>query len=251
MSSWYWPNGAKSIPYVTSEWNPRRRHPVLGVITPHNGIDTIGYDYNRAIGPGVVTAARYEGGAGWTVRILHDDGSEAAQKHHEPGLLVRVGQRVKPRQIIGLQGSSGLVTGKHNHLETRYYPGGPSIDPRVFMSSRLMSLSDVESTRIPQEEHTMLWLKSSRTGHWYLIEEFNHRPIREHAEAKLVSEAIGRNSLEVSPASIQAAVQRVEENRSRFAGGTTTEGVAAAVKAALEDDFDEVVAEVNRPRTLS
>ena len=108
-----------------------------------------------------------------------------------------------------------------------------------------------------EEENEMkqgsLWLKSSRTGHWYEIGEFTHRRITEHAEASLVSAAYGRNALEVAPNVITAAIRRAEENKATLPGGSgaSPAQIAAAVRAELGDDFDEVLDAVNAPRTLS
>lgn len=137
MTEQWWPDGTKTLPYVTSEWNPRRRHPILGYITPHNGIDLIGFRYVRASAAGVVTFARYNGGAGNEVRIRHADGSETRYKHLAKGLAVKVGDRVKARQIVGRMGTTGMSTGVHLHFETRLSPSSPSMNPRDFLAPRL------------------------------------------------------------------------------------------------------------------
>lgn len=51
------------------------------------------------------------------IRILHDDGSMALYAHLRPGgVLVRVGQRVRRGQQIGLSGNTGLSTAPHLHF---------------------------------------------------------------------------------------------------------------------------------------
>ncbi len=57
------------------------------------------------------------GGRANFVRILHDDGSMALYAHLKPeGVLVRVGQRVRAGQQIGLSGNTGFTTGPHLHF---------------------------------------------------------------------------------------------------------------------------------------
>ncbi|KQY51338.1 hypothetical protein ASD14_09285 [Lysobacter sp. Root494] len=59
---------------------------------------------------------RYGGRANF-IRILHDDGTMALYAHlREEGVLVRVGQRVRAGQQIGLSGNTGFTTGPHLHF---------------------------------------------------------------------------------------------------------------------------------------
>lgn len=57
------------------------------------------------------------GGRANFVRILHDDGAMSLYAHLKPeGVLVRVGQRVRAGQPIGLSGNTGFTTGPHLHF---------------------------------------------------------------------------------------------------------------------------------------
>jgi murein DD-endopeptidase MepM/ murein hydrolase activator NlpD len=57
------------------------------------------------------------GGRANFIRILHDDGTMALYAHlREEGALVRVGQRVRAGQQIGLSGNTGFTTGPHLHF---------------------------------------------------------------------------------------------------------------------------------------
>jgi murein DD-endopeptidase MepM/ murein hydrolase activator NlpD len=57
------------------------------------------------------------GGRANFIRILHDDGTMALYAHlREEGALVRVGQRVRTGQQIGLSGNTGFTTGPHLHF---------------------------------------------------------------------------------------------------------------------------------------
>lgn len=57
------------------------------------------------------------GGRANLIRILHDDGTMAVYAHlKSEGVLVRVGQRVRQGQQIGLSGNTGFTTGPHLHF---------------------------------------------------------------------------------------------------------------------------------------
>jgi murein DD-endopeptidase MepM/ murein hydrolase activator NlpD len=57
------------------------------------------------------------GGRANFVRILHDDGTMSLYAHlKSEGALVRVGQRVRAGQQIGLSGNTGFTTGPHLHF---------------------------------------------------------------------------------------------------------------------------------------
>lgn len=61
-------------------------------------------------------AGRYAGQANY-IRVAHDDGTMAVYAHLKPGgALVRVGQRVRAGDRIGLSGNTGYTTGPHLHF---------------------------------------------------------------------------------------------------------------------------------------
>lgn len=65
------------------------------------------------------------GGRANFVRILHDDGSMTLYGHlkADDGVLVRVGQRVRAGQQIGLSGNTGFTTGPHLHFAVQVNRG--------------------------------------------------------------------------------------------------------------------------------
>jgi murein DD-endopeptidase MepM/ murein hydrolase activator NlpD len=66
---------------------------------------------------------RYGGRANF-VRILHDDGAMTLYAHlKSEGVLVRVGQRVRAGQQIGLSGNTGFTTGPHLHFAVQVNRG--------------------------------------------------------------------------------------------------------------------------------
>ena len=58
------------------------------------------------------------------VRIVHDDGTMALYAHlKSEGVLVRVGQRVRKAEAIGLSGNTGFTTGPHLHFAVQVNRG--------------------------------------------------------------------------------------------------------------------------------
>jgi murein DD-endopeptidase MepM/ murein hydrolase activator NlpD len=118
------------IPRVTSRFNPRRMHPILHTIMPHNGCD-FGAPSGTpvyAIGAGVVTFRGDSGPTGNFVSIRHDGGFESGYAHLSrfvPG--VNVGTHVEGRQLVGYVGTTGRSTGPHLHLSVKL--NGQFIDP--------------------------------------------------------------------------------------------------------------------------
>lgn len=103
---------------ISSSFNPRRKHPVTGRISPHNGTDfatPIGTTVVAA-GDGVVVKARKHPLAGNYVVIKH--GREYMTRYlHLHKLLVKVGDKVTMGQRIALSGNTGRSTGPHLHYE--------------------------------------------------------------------------------------------------------------------------------------
>lgn len=103
---------------VTSNFNPRRMHPVLKTVRAHNGVD-----YAAPIGTPVVST-----GKGKVIRSAYDklNGHHVFVQHsnnivtkylHFSKRAVKKGQRVKQGQVVGYLGSTGRVTGAHLHYE--------------------------------------------------------------------------------------------------------------------------------------
>ncbi len=102
-------------------FNPRRYHPVLHRIRPHNGVD-FGCDRGTevyATGDGIVEKAAesgYNGGFGRMVMINHSFGYKTRYAHLSK-VLVKPGDKVFRGQIIALTGNTGISSGPHLHYE--------------------------------------------------------------------------------------------------------------------------------------
>jgi murein DD-endopeptidase MepM/ murein hydrolase activator NlpD len=95
-----------------------RRHPVLGTVKYHTGVDYAA-QYGTEIysaANGVVVKAGRHGSYGLYLRIRHANGFETAYAHLS-AISVRVGARVRQGDPIGRVGRSGRVTGAHLHHE--------------------------------------------------------------------------------------------------------------------------------------
>jgi len=96
----------------------RRISPFTGEPAMHRGVD-ISVPENTpmvASANGVVVRAGFDGGLGNAIKIDHGYGYATLYGHLNK-VHVRVGQRVKRGQVIGLVGSTGLSTGPHLHYE--------------------------------------------------------------------------------------------------------------------------------------
>ncbi len=115
---------------VTSRFNPKRLHPVLKVVTPHQGVDFAGATGTPvyASAAGTVTTAGNGGPCGNMVEIDHGGGIRTVYCHLKgfaQGL--RSGLKVEARQLIGYVGQTGRVTGPHLHFGVK--KNGVYIDP--------------------------------------------------------------------------------------------------------------------------
>ncbi|MBV7433660.1 peptidoglycan DD-metalloendopeptidase family protein [Cardiobacteriaceae bacterium TAE3-ERU3] len=105
---------------ISSPFNPRRRHPITGRITPHEGVD-LKQAYGTPVhttGNGVVTFAGNQHGYGRIVIIHHPNGYETRYAHLS-AISVKQGQHVKRGDVVGKLGNSGFSTGAHLHYEVR------------------------------------------------------------------------------------------------------------------------------------
>ncbi|NRA44373.1 MAG: peptidoglycan DD-metalloendopeptidase family protein [Oligoflexales bacterium] len=115
---------------ISSKFQRKRFHPILGVNRPHLGVDYAAPRGTpvRAVGDGKITLIGRRGGNGKMIKIRHNAVYETAYKHlnnYAKGL--KRGGKVSQGQIIGFVGSTGLATGPHLHFE--FYENGKFTDP--------------------------------------------------------------------------------------------------------------------------
>ncbi|HET7204091.1 MAG TPA: peptidoglycan DD-metalloendopeptidase family protein [Steroidobacteraceae bacterium] len=107
---------------ISSVFNPRRKHPVSGVVRAHKGVDYAAPTGTPiwAAGEGRIQFAGRKGGYGNVVMIDHGKGISTVYGHMSRfGKSARAGRRIKQGDIIGYVGMTGTATGPHLHYEYR------------------------------------------------------------------------------------------------------------------------------------
>lgn len=116
---------------ITSGFNMRRLHPILGYHRPHYGTDYAAPTGTPilAIGEGTIERMGYERGNGNFVKVKHDK-TYASQYLHMSRFPkgLRTGSHVTQGQVIGYVGSTGLATGPH--VCFRFWKNGAQVDHR-------------------------------------------------------------------------------------------------------------------------
>ena len=134
--------------YVSSHFNPNRRHPILNTIRAHNGVDYAAKRGTpiRATGEGVIQSVGWKSGYGRTIVIRHGGAiptlSANMDKYH-PSMTK--GMKVSQGQTIGYVGDSGLATAPHLHYEFRI--GEKRTDP---LKVALPSAAPLDQSKINQ-----------------------------------------------------------------------------------------------------
>jgi murein DD-endopeptidase MepM/ murein hydrolase activator NlpD len=125
---------------ISSGYSLGRKHPISGVVRPHLGVDLAAPTGTpvMAAADGKIAFVGRNGGFGNQVIIAHGNGYRTHYGHlsrFKPGL--KVGQRVKQKQIIGFVGSTGITTGPH--LDYRVQHNGSYTNP-LFLKYRPKSI---------------------------------------------------------------------------------------------------------------
>lgn len=142
---------------ISSNFNPRRLHPITKTVRPHRGTD---YAANRgtpvwAAGDGKVIASGYTEANGNYVVIQH--GSDVQTKYlHLHKRAVKVGSRVRQKQVIGTVGSTGYSTAPHLHYE--FLLNGVHRDPRTIVQKlpKVESISDAQLQRFLMQTQPLI-----------------------------------------------------------------------------------------------
>jgi murein DD-endopeptidase MepM/ murein hydrolase activator NlpD len=127
---------------ISSNFNPKRRHPILNSIRAHKGVDYAASTGTiiKAAGDGKVAFVGTKGGYGRVVVLEHGGGVSTLYGHMSRFAGIRSGQRVRQGSTIGFVGSSGAATGPHLHYE--YLVNGVHKNPRTVRLPDAAPISD-------------------------------------------------------------------------------------------------------------
>jgi murein DD-endopeptidase MepM/ murein hydrolase activator NlpD len=142
-----------------------RRHPILGYVKMHTGVDWA-TAYGTPIfasGNGVLEKVGPEGGYGKYIRIKHNNGYETAYGHMSAFAKgMEIGKRVRQGQVIGFVGSTGQSTGPHVHYEILV--NGRFVDPLRVKLPRGRALEGTIMTGFEKERDRLDGMMSGRNG---------------------------------------------------------------------------------------
>ncbi len=105
---------------ISSHFNPKRKHPVLGYTRAHRGTDFAAPTGTpiKASGSGVIEMSKWHGAYGRYIKIKHNHKYTTGYAHLSRFARgIKKGKRVRQGQVIGYVGTSGRSTGPHLHYE--------------------------------------------------------------------------------------------------------------------------------------
>ena len=168
--NYYKPDGASmrqaflrapvSFQYVSSNFNPRRLHPVLGTVRAHNGVDYVAPVGTpiMAAGDGRVIASAYNKLNGHYVFIQHANNIVTKYLHLSKRLVAN-GAKVRQGEAIGRLGATGRVTGAHLHYE--FLVSGVHRNPRTVKLPQATPLQGAEKNQFTAQAQQILAQLSS------------------------------------------------------------------------------------------
>lgn len=159
-----------SFQYVSSNFNPRRLHPVLGTVRAHNGTDYVAPVGTpiMAAGDGRVTHSAYNDLNGHYVFIQHAN-NIITKYLHLSRRDVRAGDRVRQGQTIGRLGATGRVTGAHLHYE--FIVDGVHRNPRTVKLPQATPLTGSAQQQFSQSANHLLSQLRQQQQHYFAARE--------------------------------------------------------------------------------
>ena len=144
---------------ISSNFNPRRRHPILNTIRAHKGTDYAAPTGTpiRATSDGRVTRASRNGSFGNLVIVQHSGGFQTKYAHlSKYARGISPGVRVRQGDIVGYVGSTGGATGPHLHYE--FLVNGVHQNPRTILDKlpKAESIDPSEIDRFRQQTAGLL-----------------------------------------------------------------------------------------------
>lgn len=150
---------------ISSRFSQARRHPILGGVFPHHGVDYAAPMGTPvwAVGDGTVVQCGWNGGFGKQIVLKHRNGYKTYYGHLSNFAQgVKKGVWVKQKQIIGYVGSTGLSTGPH--LDYRLAKDGKFRNPLREVFSSGMPIEKKKQDQFQAKRDEMLaWLRGDHS----------------------------------------------------------------------------------------
>jgi len=140
----------------------KRRHPILGYVKNHKGVDFAAPRGTPilAAGNGTIERASRYGSFGNYIKIRHTDGYKTAYAHLKSYARgIKSGKYVKQDQVIGYVGTTGRSTGPHLHYEVHLH--GKAINPRKLRHLSGKQLGQSEKSEFDKRRAEIDRLRSS------------------------------------------------------------------------------------------
>lgn len=152
--------------YVSSNFNPRRFHPIQKRYKPHRGVDYRAATGTpvRSSGDGRVIRSTYDKYNGHHVFVQH--GNNIVTKYlHFSKRRVKKGERVKQGQVIGYVGSTGMSQAPHLHYE--FVVNGVHRNPRTVKLPHAAPVAKKELARFKEQTKDLIsQLETKRIEHF-------------------------------------------------------------------------------------
>ncbi|MDX8407027.1 MAG: peptidoglycan DD-metalloendopeptidase family protein [Mariprofundaceae bacterium] len=143
---------------ISSRFQLRRKHPVLGYTRAHRGVDYAAPSGTpiHAIGDGRIVFAGWKGGYGRFALIRHTNSNHTTAYGHMRAFArgIKKGKRVHQGQVIGYVGMTGLATGPHLHFEFRLR--GRAVNPLTVKRAPAKPIASSELTRFQRQTAPLL-----------------------------------------------------------------------------------------------
>lgn len=213
---------------ISSEFSPLRRHPITGVIRPHNGTDMRAPSNSLifAAADGKVSLVAFEKrGYGHYVKIDHGLGRTTLYAHmRRVAKGIRPGVRVKKGQVIGYVGMTGLATGPHLHYELMI--DGVQINPKTSdlpdtENLTAYQLAQLRAQAAPIEaQFELAAQKEGKPSPMKILASQNAREAEEEARAREEEADALAEEKEEATASRETAARSAEKHAARPAEKT-------------------------------
>jgi murein DD-endopeptidase MepM/ murein hydrolase activator NlpD len=152
-----------SFTRISSDFNPRRRHPILNSIRAHQGVDYAAPKGTpvKASGDGKIIFRGWKGGYGNTIILQHGGNVTTLYGHLSRFASRGYGSRVRQGDVIGYVGATGLATAPHLHYE--YRKNGVHLNPRTVILPNAEPLRGKTLTAFRMAAQPLLERLSDRT----------------------------------------------------------------------------------------